>query len=990
MVSRPALRILPFLVALTAALGVPSIASAANHAPVCIPFTQSVAPFPASRVVSIRIPAISFCTDADGDQLSYTVVGAGAKGTVDGTDLAHGDFTYSPTFGSSGDDTLTLVAHDPSGASSTPVAITMRITNVNQPPICLDDPVVYPVAENVPTQLVGHCYDPDAIDNDGAHVPTFNLLPPAHGVAVPTNAGFNYLPNQDYLGPDVIHYTMTDAEGASSAGSGSTQVIVTAADAPTCQVPATIVQRVGRPITGLMKCTDNVNTPPSGFTYQIASAPSDGDVTVNQSDGSFTYTPTLSTFAGVDSFSFTATNFAGSSHPVQQTVQYSATFNSPPQCTGPSADPVYVHENRPVTLSFSCSDAQSDPITLVDSTQGTIGTLAAPAPAGGGFTVTYTPNNNVTGLDTVAVQPHDDQTTSSTGSAVTLDLDVISDANEQAPSCAAGTLSVHNNDTSGAIFVPDCSDFEGDPITLSVTTPASHGTVTGPDSNGVFSYVPSSSYTGSDSFTLTASDGIKTSSLPVAVTVLPPNHPPTCANFTLSADHSAATSFDLGSHCTDPDQGDTVTVVLDTSTVHGVLSAVSPTGHVTFTPNTGYAGGTDSFTYHAFDSSGATSGEQTGTVDIDQVPTCNAPSGTLTVAHNNALHLSPCTDPDGDILTYTSDQDPADGTLSTANGELLYTPNPGFAGADSFQVHADDGRGGVAAPMAIAVNVGADNPPSCTPRTFTLGAGTSQVVPLTCTDPDGDTVTPSVVRPPTHGTVSVVANGNVTYTPFAGFGGADTFSFRGTDSDPSKLTSPLVTVTLTVTGGTTPPPLGTAPGVTKTPPATTTTPGAGDPGTTSPGTGEHAKTLAEIAQGILGAPVAQVDVGFGSSVPAFVVKGVGSTLKVKGTSSTFLVYFCNCAMTVNQVLSGTGTSHSKSAKKGTTVKSTLAIPKPGSVKVKLTSAQAKAVAKGATITLKVTFTTPGPKPKNKKQKQKTLKTTRTWKVKALKVTKTKK
>lgn len=49
-------------------------------------------------------------------------------------------------------------------------------------------------------------------------------------------------------------------------------------------------------------------------------------------------------------------------------------------------------------------------------------------------------------------------------------------------------------------------------------------------------------------------------------------------------------------------------------------------------------------------------------------------------------------DPDLDALTAVLDSPPADGTLAlSANGGFTYTPNPGFAGLDSFTYHASDG-----------------------------------------------------------------------------------------------------------------------------------------------------------------------------------------------------------------------------------------------------------------------------------------------------------
>src|SRR5262249_59408707 len=137
-----------------------------------------------------------------------------------------------------GDDNISLVSIDPSGARSQPVTITMRITTVNQAPICLDDPVVYPVAKNKAQLLSGHCYDPDALDNDGqpGHTAQYHTLPPGvpGATAPPAAGGFNYVPASNYTGPDTIHYTMTDFRGLTSASSGSTMVNVLSAAVPVC------------------------------------------------------------------------------------------------------------------------------------------------------------------------------------------------------------------------------------------------------------------------------------------------------------------------------------------------------------------------------------------------------------------------------------------------------------------------------------------------------------------------------------------------------------------------------------------------------------------------------------------------------------------------------------------------------------------------------------------------------------------------------------
>jgi VCBS repeat-containing protein len=62
-------------------------------------------------------------------------------------------------------------------------------------------------------------------------------------------------------------------------------------------------------------------------------------------------------------------------------------------------------------------------------------------------------------------------------------------------------------------------------------------------------------------------------------------------------------------------------------------------------------------------------------------------------------------------------------------------------------------------------------------------------------DPDGDTLTASVVSGPANGTLTLNADGSFTYTPAANFNGTDSFTYKAGDGD---LQSNTATVSLTV------------------------------------------------------------------------------------------------------------------------------------------------------------------------------------------------
>jgi hypothetical protein len=69
-------------------------------------------------------------------------------------------------------------------------------------------------------------------------------------------------------------------------------------------------------------------------------------------------------------------------------------------------------------------------------------------------------------------------------------------------------------------------------------------------------------------------------------------------------------------------------------------------------------------------------------------------------------------------------------------------------------------------------------------------------------DPDGDPITAVNATQPANGSVILYSNGSFKYTPNVGFSGVDHWTYKASDG---TLTSTPATVTITVTGGNTPP-----------------------------------------------------------------------------------------------------------------------------------------------------------------------------------------
>jgi len=151
-------------------------------------------------------------------------------------------------------------------------------------------------------------------------------------------------------------------------------------------------------------------------------------------------------------------------------------------------------------------------------------------------------------------------------------------------------------------------------------------------------------------------------------------------------------------------------------------------------------------------------------------------------------------DPDGDTLTYTVVTGPSHGRLSGKAPKLTYTPQPNFNGKDSFTFNVNDGTvDGV--PVTVLIMVKAVNdPPTANEDSVTTQEDTLVSITLAGCDPDGDALSYSVVKGPSHGSLSGTGP-NLTYTPNANFNGSDSFLFKVNDGTVDSATA-TVAITL--------------------------------------------------------------------------------------------------------------------------------------------------------------------------------------------------
>src|SRR5690606_20294951 len=212
----------------------------------------------------------------------------------------------------------------------------------------------------------------------------------------------------------------------------------------------------------------------------------------------------------------------------------------------------------------------------------------------------------------------------------------------------------------------------------------------------------------------------------------------------------------------------------------------------------------DGFSYLVSD---GTAESSVATVTLNVNPTNDAPvaandeytleeDSTLTVEADGVLAND--TDPDGDPLTASLISEPQHGTLVfNSDGSFTYTPEPDFTRLDGFSYLVTDGTSeSSVATVSLNVTSVNDAPVAADDSysveedgVFTVEAGG---ILDNDTDADGDSLTPTLVTGPEHGTLVLNDDGSFTYTPDPDFNGTDSFTYTvndgTTDSAPATVT----------------------------------------------------------------------------------------------------------------------------------------------------------------------------------------------------------
>jgi hypothetical protein len=198
--------------------------------------------------------------------------------------------------------------------------------------------------------------------------------------------------------------------------------------------------------------------------------------------------------------------------------------------------------------------------------------------------------------------------------------------------------------------------------------------------------------------------------------------------------------------------------------------------------------------------------EVTAEFEVINTPPVADPHAPVVVEENSSELISlTASDVNGDTLTLVLVSDPSHGSVPEIDedtGEVVYIPDAGYTGSDSFSFKANDG----AADSNISTVSVTVTPAEISDEEADITVSTQEdndvTITLEAAGLDSAPVSFEVISDPDHGTLGEVESAGayaakVEYTPEEDFSGNDGFTFRATDSESASITG---TVSITVNG----------------------------------------------------------------------------------------------------------------------------------------------------------------------------------------------
>ena len=724
-------------------------------------------------------------TDADGDDLSYSLSGTDAALFTIDSNTGAVSFIASPDFedpGDAGGDNvydITVTASDDD--SSTNHDVTITVTNEND-----NDPIFNSgnsagVAENQSADTV--VYTAMATDADEDSL-TYSLsgTDAARFTVDPNTGAVRFIASPDFENPD------------DAGGDNVYNITVTASDDDN-----STDHDVAITVTNINDNTPSFTSPDSAnvaenetLAYTAVATDADGDDLTYSLSGTdavrFTINPVTGAVSFMEAPDFENPDDAGGDNVYNITVTASDDTNESNHDVAITVtnendnDPIFISgnsvgvlENQPVdSVVYTAIASDADGDTLTYSLSGTDASLFTIDPTTGDIRFITVPDVEAPGdanrdnVYEITVTASDDTNDIAQAVAIT-----VTNVNEDAPSFTSpDSASVAENQT--VAYTAAATDADGDPLMYSLSgTDAALFTID--PATGVVSFITPPDFedpgdAGSNNIyniTVTASDGDNSTNHNVAITVtgVNDNAPVFTSPATASVEENQTAAYTT--LATDGD-GDPLTYSL--SGTDADLFTIDPaTGVVSFNEAPDAENPDDANGDNVYDIIVTASDNTEGTTDTNQAvaitvtgvndnaPVFTSPATASVEENQTAAYTALATDADGDPLTYSlSGTDAGLFTINAATGEVSFNEapdaeNPDDANGDNVYdivVTASDNTGGTPdTNQAVAITVTGvnDNSPVFTsPATASVEENQTAAYTALATDADGDLLTYSL------------------------------------------------------------------------------------------------------------------------------------------------------------------------------------------------------------------------------------------------------
>ena len=434
---------------------------------------------------TLSVPAPGLLGNDSGSSIAVTTHTAPAHGSA--VLQPDGSYTYTPATDFSGADSFSYTITDSVGQTAT-ATVTITVT-----PVAIADSV---------TTVTGVPVTVDATANDhgsGLTLTSVGQPPAGQGTVGIVGGHAVYTPPPGFIGTVTLPYTTTDGSGGMSDSTITITVVppapVAVDDSGTVNAGSTLT--VAAP--GLM-----TNDSGTAITVTGNTTPAHGAVTVN-GDGSYSYTPAPG-FSGTDTFHYTVTDNLGRT--ATATVTITVIPLPPAPIARPDSGTTPVNTPLIVVAPGALSNDNGSTISVTGHTSPSHGVVVVQASG----SYTYTPAAGYSGPDTFIYTITDAYGRTATATVTIQVTPVAKPDSATTPMGIPVTINSLTNDT-------------GTQLTLTATTPPAHGSVSITNNRLVFT--PPAGFTGTTTFTYTATDASGQSvTAQVTVTVGPAFGPP--------------------------------------------------------------------------------------------------------------------------------------------------------------------------------------------------------------------------------------------------------------------------------------------------------------------------------------------------------------------------------------------------------------------------------------------------------------------------------